>query len=437
MPLLEFRLESLISVSVRVTSVLFAFGISAILARTLGAAELGAYFYALTLIMLVSVPLYQSLSTLSVREIAAGKLRAQSNSFYRFLKWFDFLTVVYSTAVIICLIVAWMIFERLDKSDNNQITIMLVGVGLIISMGMYATRASAIRGLGYGNLGQMPDALLRPGIFAGIIGIMVAMDWSDNFSPSQIMILHTISSFFALFFASSLLKWIILNRPAQAQNSDTTDLNFNKWDLTRSLFPLYTLAVLQIANISVDVIFLGIYHSNTEVGIYRILTQLAGLVSFGLLAINPILHGPIAKFHANGDVNTLQKKVSFAVRFMFLIAALPLMVLIFFGEFLLAFIYGNEFLAGYQPLIILLFAQVVNVAIGPVAALLNMTGNDHLTLRGMFLALGINLLLCSLLIPGHGLLGASIANLMATICWKISLWIYVKKRLKLESSVFG
>lgn len=432
-----FHLSSLISISIRGASVLLAFAISAILARTLGAAEFGVYAFALTIIMLLGVPLFQALSTLSVRAIAAGRVRSGADSLHRYLGWSDRLTLGYVVMILIGLGGVWVFRSFWLQGGPEDLGILLIGVGLILTMGFYASRGSAIRGLGYGNLGQVPDSVLRPGIMAASIATVPLLGSGSGFDSLAAMTLHVLAGLCASIFAVIALRRVIpLKRDrVNTDSAGAPPAGASVW--TKAFLPFYGLALLQIANISVDVIILGLFHPDAQVGIYRVAGQLAGLVSFGLLAINPILHGRISRSYAENDLNTLQQTTSMGVRYMVAIAALPFVLLMVFGRPLLETVYGSEFTGGYPALQILLLAQLINVAFGSVAALLNMTGHEKETLLGMLVALCLNLVLCFSLVPAYGLIGAAIANCFATICWNALLWFRVRQRLQVESSIFG
>src|SRR5690606_19523202 len=81
-----------------------------------------------------------------------------------------------------------------------------------------------------------------------------------------------------------------------------------------------------------------------------------------------------------------------------------------FGEWILGFLFGNQYEAAYLPLVILTVGQLGNALFGSVGALLNMTGHERDTLSGMFVALLANLLIGVLLIPDLGMVGAAIAS---------------------------
>ena len=193
-------------------------------------------------------------------------------------------------------------------------------------------------------------------ISVAIVTLWIVVD----FDSLAVMTLHVLASVCAFVFAAAVLRRLrrsnrdsVKRDSVKMANEPRSLAGTPAW--TRAFVPFYGLALLQIANISVDVIVLGIFQPDTQVGIYRISAQLASLVSFGLLAINPILHGRISKSYAEGDVKTLQSTTSMGVLYM--VCQSPFFILMIFGQPLLG-IYGSEFAGGYAALRILLTATV-------------------------------------------------------------------------------
>ena len=79
----------------------------------------------------------------------------------------------------------------------------------------------------------------------------------------------------------------------------------------------------------------------------------------------------------------------------------------------------------------------MNAAVGPVALLLNMTGYERYTMRGVGVSTILNILFNALLIPHYGMVGAAFATAITMIGWNILLLYFVKTKLNLNSSIFN
>ena len=75
---------------------------------------------------------------------------------------------------------------------------------------------------------------------------------------------------------------------------------------------------------------------------------------------------------------------------------------------------------------------LINTSIGPVILLLNMTGHERQTVKSIFLAIVFNFILCLILVPLHGIVGAAIATSVSLVVWSLTLswWTYKHTGLK-------
>ena len=77
------------------------------------------------------------------------------------------------------------------------------------------------------------------------------------------------------------------------------------------------------------------------------------------------------------------------------------------------------------------------VAFGSLGTILNMVGQERLSLVGVGIALGLNVLLNAILIPRFGANGAAVATGTSLIVRQTLLWYWLRRRLGLRSSAFG
>ena len=100
-------------------------------------------------------------------------------------------------------------------------------------------------------------------------------------------------------------------------------------------------------------------------------------------------------------------------------------------------LFGEPFAVAYLPLVILLCGQLVNAATGSAGPLLNMTGHERDTARGVAVGAGVSVVLNLLLVPPFGLYGTAAATAASLATWNILLWFAVRRRLGVDSSAVG
>src|SRR5436309_16096883 len=115
-----------------------------------------------------------------------------------------------------------------------------------------------------------------------------------------------------------------------------------------------------------------------------------------------------AEYHATGDRARLSAYVAHAMKWTFWPSLAATAVLLAFGKPLL-WLFGPQFVAGYDIMFIAAVGLVVRSAIGPVERLLNMLGHQHICALAYALAFAMNVVLCIALVPRFGGPGAAAA----------------------------
>jgi O-antigen/teichoic acid export membrane protein len=205
----------------------------------------------------------------------------------------------------------------------------------------------------------------------------------------------------------------------------------------QSVLPLAFIGGMYLINKNASIVILGFFVPAEQIGIYRVAVQVSMLASFGLQAMNMVVAPRFASLYARGEMGSLQHLVTSSARailgFNLLVTAGSALL----GGWFLGLFFGPEFVAAYAPLMILLIGQFVNSASGSVGFLLNMTGHERETARGMAVSAVLNLLLNLLLAPSFGIAGAAVATTAALVTWNVLLWWAVRKRLGINSLAFN
>ncbi len=193
---------------------------------------------------------------------------------------------------------------------------------------------------------------------------------------------------------------------------------------------------MQLINGRTDVLTLGFFRTDAEIGIYRVASQMAAVVVFALLAVN-MTQGPhIAHLFSKGDMQMLQRMVTRSAQAVMLFALPVVLVIVFFGEFIIRTVFGPEFESAYIPLVILCVGQLVNASMGSVGNLLNMTGHERDTTKSILVAAIVNVALNLSLVPVWGIIGAAVATACTLIVWNVIMWHKVRTRIGIEPSLF-
>ena len=183
--------------------------------------------------------------------------------------------------------------------------------------------------------------------------------------------------------------------------------------LLATAMPMYGSAIADVVMTFSDVLILGMFATATDVGVYTAAARTALLTRFLLLANSSVVAPRFAALHAANDKEGVAR-LALRSTLLTTVASVPLLLMfLVFPERILA-LFGPQFEAGAQVLIVLTIGQFVNAATGPVGYLLNMSGFHRIEGRIAVVGALMTAALCFALIPFWGILGAAAANAIAT-----------------------
>lgn len=420
--------EGLWSMVLKATNTLLVFLSTVLLARLLGAEGYGIYAYAYSLVTLLAMPAHAGLPYLIVRETARGMAQERPDLVKGVWHWAGRVVAMLSLVVVLGIGPILVVWQGGLRSPQGLT--MAWALALVPLMALGNLRGAALRGLQRIVAGQLPEFLLRPGLFLLLVG-SVAILAGEKLSAPLAMALYATASLLAFLIGA----WMLWRHTPPPVRETHPSVETKGWLLSSVLFAL--LVGFAVVNSQASTVILGIFEAPDQVGVYRVAVQVATLASFGLQAVNMVVAPRFADLYARGDMEHLQRLATGSARvvlaFNFILTALFVLL----GRSFFPLVFGSEFAASYIPLLILLVGQMANSAAGSVGFLLNMTGHEWETVRGMAVAAVLNIAFNLLLIPALGVKGAAIATAISMVAWNALLWWRVWKVLGINSFAFN
>jgi O-antigen/teichoic acid export membrane protein len=417
------------TIVVRVANVILAAASMVIVARVLGPDRFGEFSFIIALIFIISIPPTAGLRQTLARETAYARAQHDDNRITKLWNWalrWSFLT----TLALAAGISAWAIWGIRDPNLSRSV---LVGLGLLFFLPFPQIFGGALQGTGRVVQSQIPEYLIRPTVYI----LVVLWLWlkSDGQSISVVAILLAFTAAVACdaFFGAWFLTRKLDFRPLERTHSHQA---LNQRMLTLSALSFGAIASAHLINGNLDIIMLGIMDSNTGTGIYKAASVVSQLVAFGLGVVNVIILPRIATMYAKGDLESIQRLVVNSAQKITTFAFFAVLLLILGGKFIITIIFGEAFTEGYLALVILAFGQLGNAFFGPVALVLNMTGNERWTLIGLSASVAVNAALNFILIPPFGIEGAALATASSLLVWNMLLTIAVSRQLGITCMAF-
>ena len=300
-------------------------------------------------------------------------------------------------------------------------------MGLVPLLSFLLLRQGELQGLGHVVEAQVPQLFLLPATF---LVLAVGVYFAFGLSGAVAVGLRLIAGLVAVIVALLLLR----NHLPEPVTGISPLYRQREW--LRSALPLLFVGAAGIINQRISTVMVGAMLGPEAAGIFDVALKGSSLVSFALMAVNMPLAPAVAELYAKGEKERLQRLVTKSAR-VALLGSLPVaLVMIIFGREVLS-IFGKDFTGGSSVLAILSAGQLINVITGPVGILLNMTGHEWDTSKGVGMAAFINTLFSAILIPFWGIEGAAAASAFSIVCWFTTLVVLVRKRLGIYPTVIG
>jgi len=274
----------------------------------------------------------------------------------------------------------------------------------------------------------IPNEVLRPALFL----VAVALLWllGRDASVSGVMLLQSGAMVVSLVVLVAAMGGKLKREVAGVTPSYQTGL----W--TKTAAALLVVSLFQHYLPELSIIVAGFYLSPDEIAVFTIAYRLAALISFVLFAVDSFASPRSAQALAADDLAGLQAFIQRATLLAFSASAAAVLGLGIFGRWGLGF-FGEEFVRGYPLLMIIAMAQLVKAAAGPVIPLLTMAGYEKACLKVYGAALILVAPLVSILATTWGALGVGIAVAGVITSTTIALNSMVRRLIGIHPSIFA
>jgi len=212
----------------------------------------------------------------------------------------------------------------------------------------------------------------------------------------------------------------------------------NKYPVTsESKKPDYKLAIpynfyyISLSNYifaSVDTLALGIFSNNAEVGVYSVILRLVLPFSVLLIIVNNVFSPKFSIWYADKRIDKCINAYKQLVMYSSLFSVLYFGMIVMFGSEMLLF-FGNDFLIGKLPLIVIAFGYAVLLVTGPSAAVLMMCGHEKVYRNIVVWVGGFGVILSLILTCFFGLIGAAVSTSISLVIKNIVSFVFAGRCL--------
>jgi O-antigen/teichoic acid export membrane protein len=411
---------------IRVVSAALAYLSQILLARWMGGSDYGVYVYVWTWVLLLGSMMDFGISASAQKIIPEYRTRGEHALLRGFLSGSRWMTFIVSSVV--SLLLAGVVKLLSPWIGANAIVPLYIACITLPAFVVANTQDGIARSHDWMRLGLMPQFIVRQSLIIGITAGAVVLGF--NLGATTAMLASAAAVWIAM-----IGQMVVLNRRlGRHSEPGPKAYDFQGW-LVISL-PILMVEGFYLLLSYTDVLVLQQFRSSEEVGVYFAVVKTLALVSFIHYAMSATTAHRFAEYHAIGDTARLSTYVAHAIKWTFWPSLAATILLLALGKPLL-WLFGPQFVSGYDIMFVAAIGLVVRSAIGPVERLLNMLGHQHICALAYALAFVMNVVLCLALIPGFGGHGAAAATTISLVFETALLFWIVRRRLGLHVLAFG
>ncbi len=402
------------------------FATHALLARWMGASELGTYVFAVSTVWVLAMVSGFGFPPSAVRfipqNVASGRKDLAKGYVRRAYQIAISLSLLAAAGMALGLIVTGKSEPLSDKLP------LYIACACVPFMTLLLLQASLARSILLLILAAVPNLVLRPlMLFLAVCGFYFA-----DFALSAWTMM---SLFFLILSAIGIGQFFLLQRRLSRELGNEQPAYETKMWLTNSA-PLLVPLAFTAFFLELNLLVAGLFLPADQLAIYNVAFRAAELMGFFLRAVNFQFAPHASRLYGKGDATGFQRIIARAAQLRFWSIVVAFVALVLVGKFLLG-IFGEQFVSGYTALMLFAGGKLILGAFGPLIQVVTITGNHNRCLPVFAASIVLSLGSSAILIPQYGIEGGAISVFVATLV--ANVWIYriVVKRVRVDTSVLS
>lgn len=379
----EVQRQSIASFISQISFTFIGFLSTMYFAHAVGAGVLGAYFLFMAYYGIVNMVTDGGFGGAVIKRISEGD---EQDAYFS-------ASFVLRLLFVVVVVVALIAFRRYFVDLDSAGVFIWLLLALIVSL-LYGAVSSGVAG-------------------CGKMGIYAAGNFVNHVSRIFIQVAAVFLGFGAAGLAGGFVAGMLIAALIELRFFDLHFVHFG-WEHIKSLstfsFWLFLTSTGALLYSYADVVMIGYFMSNADVGVYRVVFQFTSLAVIATAALRATLWPKVSRWGKIGERGLVEESLSRAFSYSLLLAVPVFVGGVLLGDKLLYFFYGAEFARGYLTFVILLFVQVVNVFQYFFMMYLGALDRQKDSFKVTAVSATANIVLNFVLIPVIGIAGAAIAT---------------------------
>ena len=419
-------------VAARVFGAVFGIGTQFFLARFLDAEQVGRFFYITGLASVLAVICTMGYPLLAPRIAAMAGAQKNPSLLSGFISRSRLDALMLCAGVISGLLLAAWLLPVTSSGIKSSLFFTALTLPAFAMLRLNGSSANAQRRF---TLAFFPDLFFRPMLLFSLV-VILWLYWQD-WNLTAILIGHIVISAVLAFWQmykvdrTGVLREVAAKALQKPQQKPDVEL-VNSW--RRGAVPLVIVALFIGVFADLDIVIIRLFFDDAQTGIFGICLKVSLFVAFGIQAVHQLILRDIADALNSSDTSQVQHVIARA-NILALVGSIgATLVVVVYGREGLG-LFGPEFKAGYESLLLLMMAQVLRAAAGPAVHVLALSGHEKSCLPVFLLCLVLLLVGNFALISVVGFVGAALTVLIVTALWSVWLARLAKKKLGIKTYI--
>ncbi len=417
---------ALVSFAVRVASAGIAYLSQIFLARWMGSYEYGIFVVVWTWIIALGAIVHLGFATSVIRLIPEYMATSRLAQVRGLLVGSRVIALVFSTFIAGLGILGAYLFRDAISSDY-LLPIYLTAVCLPLFT-ISEVQDGISRAFDWTDLALAPTYLWRP------VLILVFMFIAGLMGASLDATTACVAAIGATYFTAIAQLFMLRSRTRETLKPGPREYANREW--LKISVPILFVEGFFLLLTGSDIIILGQLVSPDKVAVYFAAAKTLALVHFVYYSVRVATAQRFSKLYHAGDSGALASLVRDAVRWSFWPSLGLALLLLACGKPLLS-LFGADFTSGYPLLFLLVIGILARASLGPVETLLTMAHLQNYAAGVYGGVFALNIILCYVLIPPFGALGAAAGTATSMLVESVALYVVARWRLRLHVFIFG
>jgi O-antigen/teichoic acid export membrane protein len=404
----------------RVIGIISGIVVNALLARLLTTEEMGAYFLTVSLVVFFSIITRVGLKQTLVKFVAGALV---VNNVSQVLNSVKIAYKILIVSVATFSILYYIFFEDLVVNKVFSIPDVKSATGVIVIwvflLAMQVPISETLRGMHRIKYAVFFDGVIASVILSVILLYIKISDSTINYNSA--VTLTSGSVFIAVLVGTVFLN--ILLKKMRGSNKDETRI----FDVLKISIPLLIVDASNYVLENFGIWIVASYLTAEDVAMYGAAWKIVSIISMPLLLVNMSIQPIIANLYKQKNEVSLNN----ALRGTATMAAIPslfvLLIMLIYKDEVIALLYGENYAAATEILMILCLGQFINVFTGSCGWVLAFTGHHNNLMAIKLIAAGVSFPLLIYTVQTWGVVGVAIVISATTAMQNIVTWQFTRK----------